>query len=103
MWAYPWCAKDTATLEQNFKNIKVKFTLDGEDVTDQMSTVDVTSNGQQCRLVFTALSDWPAGEHHLTTDGHLYGQDQRWHRGLPRRGLQAGLYGFRETVRIYGN
>ena len=74
VWAYPWCAKDNATLEQNFQNIKVKFTLDGEDVTGQMSTLDVTSNGQRCRLVFTALSNWPAGEHHLTTTATITAQ-----------------------------
>lgn len=67
VWAYPWCASDAATLDQNFTKFKFKFTLDGEDVTSQMSTADGSSNGQQCRLVFTALSDWPAGEHHLTT------------------------------------
>jgi C-terminal processing protease CtpA/Prc len=66
-WVYSWCAKDTATLTQNFKAIKIKFTLDGKDVTNQMYFVDGPSNGQQCRLIFTALSDWPAGEHHLTT------------------------------------
>jgi hypothetical protein len=32
-----------------------------------MTTFETTSNGQQCRLVFTSLSDWPAGEHHLIT------------------------------------
>ena len=67
VWAYPWCAKGYRHLEQNFKNIKLKFSLDGADVTDQMSRVDVASGGQQCRLVFTALSEWPGGEHHLTT------------------------------------
>lgn len=66
LWAYAWCAKDTNTLSQNFAHIKVKMTLDGEDVTSQMSTSDMASNGQQCRLIYTALSDWPAGEHHLT-------------------------------------
>jgi hypothetical protein len=66
-WVYSWCAKDAATLNQNFKNIQLKFTLDGTDVTQQMYTADVSSGGQECRLVFTVLSQWPAGEHHLTT------------------------------------
>ena len=66
-WLYSWCAKDTATLDQNFKSIQLKFTLDGTDMTRQMYTADVSSGGQACRLVFAVLSQWPAGEHHLTT------------------------------------
>jgi C-terminal processing protease CtpA/Prc len=67
IWAYAWCAKDAGTLQQNLKNIQLKFELDGEDVTDQMQVFEGQSNGQQCQLVFSALSDWPAGEHHLAT------------------------------------
>jgi len=66
IWAYAWCAQDTTTLQQNFDHLQLKFVVDGEDVTGQMQSLDVESNGQQCRLVFTALSDWPGGEHHLT-------------------------------------
>ncbi|RPI33126.1 MAG: peptidase S41 [Chloroflexota bacterium] len=66
IWGYAWCAKDAETLEQNFDNIELQFILDGDDVTSQMSTMEVESNGQQCRLVFTALSEWPEGEHHLS-------------------------------------
>jgi C-terminal processing protease CtpA/Prc len=65
IWGYAWCAADANTLKQNFENIDLKFVLDGEEVTGQMSTLEVESNGQQCRLVFTVLDDWPAGEHHL--------------------------------------
>jgi hypothetical protein len=32
-----------------------------------MSVYDVEAGGKQCRLLYTALSDWPGGEHHLTT------------------------------------
>ena len=67
IWAYAWCAKDADTLKQNFDHIQLKFVLDGQDVSNQMNTFDTQNNGQQCRLVYTALSDWPAGEHHLTT------------------------------------
>lgn len=67
IWAYAWCASDAATLKQNFEKIKLTFTLDGTDVSDQMTIFETESNGQQCRLIYTALSDWPAGEHHLAT------------------------------------
>jgi C-terminal processing protease CtpA/Prc len=66
IWAYAWCASDTDTLKQNFDHIELKFVLDGEDVTSQMIITDLPNNGQECRLVYTELSDWPGGEHHLT-------------------------------------
>ena len=67
IWAYAWCAKDTDTLAQNLKNIDLQFVLDGEDATSQMTTTDLSANGQECHVVYTALSDWPSGEHHLST------------------------------------
>ena len=67
IWSYFWCAKDASTLKQNVSNIKLKFILDGADVTSQMSTADMELNGQQCHLIYTELSDWPGGEHKLST------------------------------------
>ncbi len=69
MWLYAWCTTSTEVLDQNFQNIKLKFTLDGKDVPlDQLQEEkDLENNGQHCRLYYTALSNWPAGEHHLST------------------------------------
>jgi hypothetical protein len=68
VWAYAWCAQDDALLEQNLENITLTFILDGETVPlDQMAVFDTESNGKSCRLYYTALSDWPVGEHHLST------------------------------------
>jgi len=67
VWLYAWCATTQPLLDENFKNIKLKFVLDGKDVSSQMNTADLPNNGQQCRVYFSALSDWPAGSHHLTT------------------------------------
>ncbi|MGE5071877.1 MAG: S41 family peptidase [Anaerolineae bacterium] len=67
VWSYVWCATTQATLQKNFKSIKLKFVLDGKDVTTKVSTLDLPNNGQQCRVYFTALSNWPTGSHHLTT------------------------------------
>jgi hypothetical protein len=68
IWAYAWCAKDTVTLEQNFSQIELKFALAGNDIPiEQFSVFEVESGGQQCRLIYTALSDWKPGEHHLST------------------------------------
>jgi hypothetical protein len=68
IWAYGWCAGDAATVQQNFEKIDLNFVLDGEEVpVDQMGTFETESGGNQCRLIYTALSDWPGGEHHITT------------------------------------
>ena len=68
IWSYAWCSKDADTLTANLESIKLKFVLDGEVIPlDQMATFDTQSNGKSCRLFYTALSDWPVGEHHLTT------------------------------------
>lgn len=68
IWAYAWCSKDADTLTANLENISLKFVLDGEVVPPgQMTTFDTESNGKSCRLFYAALSDWPVGEHHLTT------------------------------------
>ena len=68
IWAYAWCAKDAATLEENLKRIRLKFVLDGvETGMDKMSTYGSDANGKKCMLIYAGLSDWPAGEHHLST------------------------------------
>jgi C-terminal processing protease CtpA/Prc len=68
IWAYAWCASDTATLQENLSHISLKFVLDEKPIASPpMNTYDMQSNGRQCRLIYTALLDWPGGEHHLTT------------------------------------
>jgi len=68
IWGYVWCAADTATVAKNFENIQLKFTLDETRIpTESFDTLEVESGGQVCRLIYTSLSEWPAGEHHLIT------------------------------------
>lgn len=68
IWGYAWCASTKEVLEQNFKDIRLKFVLNGKEIPiDQLNVFDVEARGQQCRLYYLALSDWPAGEHHLST------------------------------------
>lgn len=67
IWMYAWCASTKEVLDQNFENIKVKFTLDGENLPlDKLKQEDLENSGQWCRLYYTALSKWPAGEHKLS-------------------------------------
>ncbi|MFZ5878434.1 MAG: S41 family peptidase [Chloroflexota bacterium] len=68
IWAYAWCASDAPTLEQNLADITLQFVLDGKEIPlENFAVYDTDANGKSCRLYYTALSDWPAGEHHLTT------------------------------------
>lgn len=67
LWAYAWCAKDKDILEQNFSQIDLKFTLNGKDVPlEDLVVFNTPSGGLECRLIYTALSDWKPGEHHAT-------------------------------------
>jgi hypothetical protein len=68
IWAYWWCAANADILIENLNKIQLNFELDGKDIPiDQMAVSEVELNGKQCRIIYTALSDWPAGEHHLST------------------------------------
>ncbi len=68
IWGYFWCTTTTEILEQNFSQIEVSFELNGEAVPlDKFVTADLPSGDTQCRVIYTALSDWKPGEHHLTT------------------------------------
>ncbi len=68
IWGYVWCAVDAETIAKNFENIQLKFTLDGKDVSqDSFNSLEIETGGQLCRLLYTSLSDWPVGEHHLST------------------------------------
>ncbi len=68
IWAYYWCASTKETLAQNFSQINVTFEMNGEVVPlDQFAVSELESGGNQCRVIYTALSDWQSGEHHLTT------------------------------------
>ncbi len=68
IWAYAWCAADSETLAQNFENIQLKFVLNDKELPPvSLNTYDLETDGKVCRLVYTALSGWSAGEHHLVT------------------------------------
>jgi hypothetical protein len=68
LWVYGWCAKDQATLDQNFQHIKLAFNLAGKSILlSQFQKLDYGSGGQQCRAYLAALTDWQAGENHLST------------------------------------
>lgn len=68
IWGYFWCATATEILNQNFSQIDVRFEMNGEAVLiDRFAAIDLPSGGNQCRVIYTALSDWKPGEHRLVT------------------------------------
>jgi len=68
LWAWSWCAINQNTLEQNLKNIQLDFSLAGDDIPlDQFQRLDYDSGSQKCTAFITMLSDWQAGENHLST------------------------------------
>jgi C-terminal processing protease CtpA/Prc len=68
LWAWGWCAVDQATLEQNLNIIQLDFSLAGNKVLiDQFQKLDYDSGNQKCAAYITVLSDWQAGENHLST------------------------------------
>jgi C-terminal processing protease CtpA/Prc len=68
IWGYAWGASDEAALAANFESMKLKFTLDGEEISPDLFTItEVDSGGKLYRFIYTSLSDWPPGEHHLST------------------------------------
>lgn len=68
IWAYYWCTTTKEILDQNFSQIEVEFELSEEAVPlEQFAVAELPSGGNQCRIIYTALSDWTSGEHQLVT------------------------------------
>jgi hypothetical protein len=69
MWVYGWCAVTPEQLEENWENISLVFTLDGEEVSlDSFAEVEGPFADQECHLYYALLTDWPSGEHFLSTE-----------------------------------
>ena len=66
-FSYGWCAKDEATLRQNFAHINVQLYFnDGKLGTDVVHSLSYNStDGQVCLESGVLMSEWPAGEYHL--------------------------------------
>jgi C-terminal processing protease CtpA/Prc len=68
LWVWGWCATPQTVLNDNFKHVALTFTLDGKEIPqEEFYKLEYENNGQFCRVFVGALSDWPAGEHHLNT------------------------------------
>jgi len=68
IWAYGWCASTEEVLDENFEHIQLKFILEGSEVSEEkLATYEYSPSGMECRLIYAALTDWKAGEHHMET------------------------------------
>ncbi|TET97282.1 MAG: hypothetical protein E3J30_09300 [Anaerolineales bacterium] len=69
MWVYGWCTATQEQLAQNLDNISLVFTLDGKTVPlDSFVRLEGKFGELECRLHYALLTDWPPGEHLLTTE-----------------------------------
>jgi len=69
MWVYGWCATTKELLGQNWDNITLAFSMNGEDVPlDRFARLEHGLDGQECRLYYALVTDWPVGEYVLTTE-----------------------------------
>jgi len=67
VWAYGWCASP-AQFDENWSHIKFQFYLEDKAVpVDQLFKYEFEpSSSSKCRYYYTILSDWQAGENHLS-------------------------------------
>jgi C-terminal processing protease CtpA/Prc len=68
LWAIWWCATSDQ-FEQNWENINLEMTLDGENVAlDRFLELEGPFENTVCRYYIASLSGWPMGEHVLATE-----------------------------------
>ena len=68
LWAIWWCAAPEK-YDQNWENISLTMTLDGGNIpVDRFIELESPVENMMCRYFVASLSDWPLGEHILTTE-----------------------------------
>ena len=68
LWAVWWCASPEK-YDQNWENIILTMTLDGVNIAlDRFLELEGELENMMCRYYVVSLSDWPLGEHVLTTE-----------------------------------
>jgi hypothetical protein len=67
-WTEAWCAKDSATLQQNLQHMTWKFSVNGQPVAnDQFFTVVDQASDGTCYNLQVKVSNWPQGKTELKT------------------------------------
>jgi len=68
LWSYLLFTTTRKILDENFDQIQTQFMIGGNIVpTDHIVSYDFTrsNNNGVCREYYTAITDWPRGQHHL--------------------------------------
>ncbi|MFQ5409424.1 MAG: hypothetical protein ACE5FI_13510 [Anaerolineales bacterium] len=69
LWGFGWCTRTQLQLRDNWDNMELAFKLNGRTVAlDQFLVTEQIDVGLGCRNYFVALTEWPVGEHLLTTE-----------------------------------
>jgi hypothetical protein len=69
IWANSWCATTKDALDKNMASTTLKFFMDGKEIPlDELVFLSGNFNNQECQAYYTALDNWPAGEHHLSIE-----------------------------------
>jgi hypothetical protein len=69
LWVYGWCTFSKELLEENWEEITLSFTLDDQDVPlSRFAMLEAGAEGDECRLYYALVTDWPRGEHVLITE-----------------------------------
>ncbi len=69
IWHFAWCTADTESFEDNWGKMEVAFTLGAENMpVERFGTWEGNSGGQECRVIYTLLRNWPIGEHVLVVE-----------------------------------
>lgn len=69
IWHFFWCTADVESFEDNWGRLDLTFILGGENIPlERFAEWEGNSGGQECRLMYTLLRDWPIGEHVLVVE-----------------------------------
>jgi hypothetical protein len=65
MLNWSWCAATQAILNQNLEAMRIRFYVDGKDVTDSMTEMPGIIEGGVCHNFRGIIRTWPVGNHRI--------------------------------------
>jgi hypothetical protein len=96
-FSYGWCAVDEATLAQNIEHMRVRLSVNGEELEgDVIHNLSFTApNDMLCADYGALITDWPAGKYQLEAVATF---DEAINDGLAD--FDAGDYVFKYEVEV---
>jgi hypothetical protein len=69
IWAYGWCTTSKELLQQNWEHITVDSTVNGQELAlSRFAVLEAGTEGEECRLYYALVTDWPEGTHTLINE-----------------------------------